>query len=138
MDSMTGPISSLTPEQQQELDDAEESVGSFLGATRVAAFNGWTVGFFAVVSILFGLFSVTSLVIGLGLAVVARNELVGRGRLRAFEPSMLARLISSSPPSGALVCQAICLPSGEMAARRWRTLSSVKKTAVVPFPLPLM
>ena len=79
--------SPLTPEQQAELRDATERAGSFLGAARVAALNGWTVGFFAALSILFGLFSLTSFVVGLGLAVVARNEFSGRGRLRSFDPS---------------------------------------------------
>ena len=82
----------LTPEQQQDLDDAQERVGAFLGAAKVAAFNGWTVGFFAAVSILLGVFSVTNLVVGVGLAVVARNELVGRVRLQSFDPSGLELL----------------------------------------------
>ena len=81
--------SPLTPEQQEELREAKERAGSFLGAAKVAAFNGWTVGFFAVVSILSGLFSLTGFLMGVGLAVVARNEFVGRGRLRALDPSGL-------------------------------------------------
>ena len=89
---MEDSASPLTPEQQQELHDAKERAASFLGAAKVAAFNGWTVGFFAVVSILFGLFSVTSFLVGIGLAVVARNEFVGRGRLRALDPSGLELL----------------------------------------------
>lgn len=82
----------LTPEQQQELHDARERAGSFLGAAKVAAFNGWTVGFFAVVSILFGFFSRTSFLVGVGLALVARNEFVGRSRLRSLDPSGLELL----------------------------------------------
>ena len=82
----------LTPEQHQELHDAKERAGSFLGAAKVAAFNGWSFGFFAVVSILFGLFSPTSFVMGVGMGVVARNELVGRTRLRSFDPSGLELL----------------------------------------------
>ena len=65
---------------------------SFLGAAKVAAFNGWSIGFFAVVSLLFGLFSLTSFLVGVGLAVVARNEFVGRTRLRALDPSGLELL----------------------------------------------
>lgn len=84
--------SPLTPEQQEELRLAMERAGSFLGAAKVAAFNGWSIGFFAVVSILFGLFSLTSLLVGIGLAVVARNEFVGRGRIRSLDPSGLELL----------------------------------------------
>lgn len=53
----------------------------------MAAFNGWTLAVFAGVSILFGLFSLTGLLVGLGLAVVARNELLGRRRILAYDPS---------------------------------------------------
>ena len=82
----------LTPELQQELLDAKERAGSFLGAAKVAAFNGWSVGFFAVVSILFGLFSLTSFLVGVGLAFVARNEFIGRARLRSLDQSGLELL----------------------------------------------
>ena len=82
----------LTPELELELRDAKERAGSFLGAAKVAAFNGWSVGFFAVVSILFGLFSLTSFLVGVGLAFVARNEFVGRARLRQLDPSGLELL----------------------------------------------
>ena len=86
---MTDTTAPLTGEQQQELRDARERADSFLGAAKVAAFNGWSVGFFAVVSILFGLFSLTSFLVGVGLAVVARNEFLGRRRLQSLDPSGL-------------------------------------------------
>ena len=82
----------LTPEQRQELLDAQARAGSFLGAAKVAAFNGWSLGFFAVVSILFGLLSLTSFFVGVGLGLVARNEFVGRARLRSLDPSGLELL----------------------------------------------
>ena len=82
----------LTPELELELRDAKERAGSFLGAAKVAAFNGWSVGFFAVVSILFGLFSLTSFLVGVGLAFVARNEFIGRARLRSLDQSGLELL----------------------------------------------
>jgi hypothetical protein len=84
---MADTTSPLTPEQGEELRLANERLGGVRGAAKVAAFNGWTIGFFAVVSILFGLFSVTGLVVGIGLAAVARNELVGRRRLLALDPA---------------------------------------------------
>jgi len=82
----------LTLEQELELRDAKERAGSFLGATKVAAFNGWSIGFFAVVSILFGLFSPTSFSVGAVPVVKTRNEFVGRARLRSLEPSGLELL----------------------------------------------
>jgi hypothetical protein len=89
---MTDTTAALTPEQERELREATERSGSFLGAARIATFNAWTVGFFAAVSLLFGLFSLPSLLVGLGLAVVARNELVGGRRTRAFDVSGLELL----------------------------------------------
>lgn len=89
---MADAAPSFTPDEQRELSDAKERARSFLPAAKVAAFNGWSIGFFACVSILFGLFSLTSLVMGLGLAVVTRNEFAGRSRLRSFDPSGLELL----------------------------------------------
>lgn len=89
---MTDPVSPLSPEQQQQLAEARDRSGEFLGAAKVAAFNAWTFAFCAGASLLFGLFSLTSLVMGVGLAVVARNEFVGRRRLRAFDPEALELL----------------------------------------------
>jgi hypothetical protein len=83
---MADAASPLTPEQREELREANERLDGLRGAAKVAAFNGWTLGFFAAVSILSGLFSLTGLVVGVALAVVARNELVGRRRLLALEP----------------------------------------------------
>jgi len=82
----------LTPEQQQALEDAEERASTFIGAARVAAFNGWTFGFFAAVSILFGLFNLPGLLVGIGLAVVARNELVGQKGILSYDPGALELL----------------------------------------------
>lgn len=76
----------LTPEQKHALDEARERAASFMGAAKVAAFNGWTFAFFAVLSILFGLFSLSGLLVGIGLGVVARNELVGRSRVLDHRP----------------------------------------------------
>ncbi len=80
---MTAP---LTPEQRQELSEATERARTFLGATKVATFNGWTIGIFAAISLLFAFFSVTALVMGVGLGLVARNEFRGRKLLRQFDP----------------------------------------------------
>ncbi len=92
VESSPTAAASLSPERQQELDDAEQRARTFLGAVKVAAFNGWSAAFFAVLSILFGLFSLTSFLVGVGLAIVARNELVGRRRVRELDSSGLVLL----------------------------------------------
>ena len=82
---MTGDAP-LTLEQRLELSEANERARKFLGAARVATFNGWTIGVFAAIGLLFGIFSVTALVMGIGMGVVARNEFRGRTLLRQFDP----------------------------------------------------
>ena len=84
----------LTPQQREELTEANQRAKKLLGAAKVAAFNGWTIGVFAAVSLLFGIFSMTALVMGVGMAVVARNEFRGRVMLRRFDsdgPQLLGR-----------------------------------------------
>jgi hypothetical protein len=88
----TDTPSPLSAEQQEDLHAAKARAASFMGAAKVAAFNGWTIAFFAVVSILFGLTSLKGLAVGIGLAVVARNELVGRRRIRELDASGLELL----------------------------------------------
>ena len=83
---------SLTPEQREVLEQASERGRTFTGAAKVAAFNGWSIGVFAAVSILFGVASRSSFLVGVGLAIVARNEFVGRTRLRSIDPSGLELL----------------------------------------------
>ena len=82
---MTGDAP-LTLEQRLELSEANERARKILGAVKVATFNGWTIGVFAAIGLLFGIFSVTALVMGIGMGVVARNEFRGRTLLRQFDP----------------------------------------------------
>ncbi len=84
----------LSPEQQEELAVANARAQKILAATKVATFNGWTIGAFAAITLLFALFSLTALVIGVAMAIVARNEFHGRGLLRRFDvqgPQLLGR-----------------------------------------------
>jgi hypothetical protein len=79
----------LSPEQLRTLGDARERAKGILAAARVATFNGWTVSVFAVLTVLSGLvggFSPLLLVLGGGMAVVARNEFRGRLLLRRLDP----------------------------------------------------
>lgn len=76
----------LTPEQRAALDDARQRAKGILSAAKVATFNGWTIGVFAALTLLFGFTSPVLVVLAAGMGVVARNELRGRSLLRAFEP----------------------------------------------------
>jgi hypothetical protein len=77
----------LTPEQRAELAEAKLRAQSLAGATRVATFNIWTLGVFGAITILFGFFSLTALVLGVGMAVVTWTEYRGRALLRSFDPA---------------------------------------------------
>jgi hypothetical protein len=76
----------LSPEQREALEDARKRAAGFLGAAKVATFNGWSIGFFAACTIPFAFGSLTALILGVGMAVVARNEFKGRGMLRRIDP----------------------------------------------------
>ena len=78
-----GPRSSRREQQRPEADRSARKV---LGAAKVARFNGWTIGGFAALGLLSGLSSMTVLTVGLGLAIVAWNELRGRKMLLRFDP----------------------------------------------------
>ncbi len=67
-DANQGPLSH---EQREDLTKATERAGKILGAGKVATFNGWTLGAFGAVSLLFGLFSLTGFIAGPCLLVLA-------------------------------------------------------------------
>jgi len=76
----------ISHEQLRELTEANGRARKVRRAVKVATFNGWSIGLFAVLSLPFALFSVTSLVMCLALALVAYNEFRGRKLLDRFEP----------------------------------------------------
>lgn len=78
---------SLSTEQRLALAEAKERAGNFMGAARTATFNIWSIGSFAAITILFGLFSLTALVLGIGMAVVTWTEYKGRALVRRFDPA---------------------------------------------------
>lgn len=72
---------------------AARSVRRLRRGRAVATFNGWTEAVFAGLAILFGIFSLTSLIVGVALGVIAWRELRwGRelGRLDIRAPRALA------------------------------------------------
>ncbi len=77
----------LSPEQRRALEEARERARKILAAGKVAAFNGWTIGIFAALTLLFGIGNVVVMGLAVGLGVVAWNEFKGRAALRSLEPS---------------------------------------------------
>ena len=87
--SATGPLNSA---EQAEIAAAHARAKVIRRAAGMAAFNGWVTAFLAAGSLPFAFFSVSSLVVTAGLAVVAYNELQGRKQLLEFRPDAASRL----------------------------------------------
>lgn len=68
-----------------ELARANERARKVLRASRVAAFNGWSVAVFAGLSLLLSFGAVKGMLVGVGMGVVAWNEFRGSKMLRRFE-----------------------------------------------------
>ena len=75
----------LTAEAREALAAANRRAAKVLRAAKIAAFNGWTIGVFAVLCVPFALFSITALVMAVGLGVVSYNEFRGRRLIRQFD-----------------------------------------------------
>ncbi len=80
-----GGASPLSEEEKGEFSRAVEQARSILKAERAATFNGWTIGFFATVTLLFSLSSPITALLGFGMAVVAWNEFRGRKMIRQWD-----------------------------------------------------
>ena len=68
-DSDDGP---LTAEQRQEFADAGRRASGLAFAGKIATLNGWSIGAFAAITLVFGLFSPTALIPRIGIAACAR------------------------------------------------------------------
>jgi len=75
----------FTPAQLEAISHARRQGRRITRAAGIAAVSGWTMAFFAFITILTGLFSIVSLLLGVGLAVVAYFELRGSKGLRGFD-----------------------------------------------------
>lgn len=74
----------LAPEHYRQLAAANERAKKIRNAAGVAAFNGWATAILAILSAPFGM---SGLLVTAGLSVIAFNELRGRRRLLAYDPS---------------------------------------------------
>ena len=86
---MTPPIS---PEQLQELTQADERERPLLLARKLAALNGFGMGLCAVLVFALGIFDPPSWLLAVVLGVLARTELRGRRLLERYDPSALPLL----------------------------------------------
>jgi len=96
--------SGLTPEQMQALHAARRNGRKIARAAAVATFSGWTLVVFASITLLGGIFGLPALLLGIGMAVVARIELRGARGLRRAEPGAPGRLALNQLALGAMLC----------------------------------
>ena len=87
-----GGDSPLSPEQLDTLAAGMARARKIQGAARLAAFTGWTLLAFGVLSFLLTFFSLTGLLVGCALGTVAWNELEGRKLALRFRPEGPRRL----------------------------------------------
>jgi hypothetical protein len=78
---------SLTPEQLQQLGEAQIRWKKIRRAIAVARFDAWGVGIFACLTLLSVVFSWIALPLGLGMAAVALIEFRSANRLRRLDPT---------------------------------------------------
>jgi len=76
----------LGPEHHEAIQAANRRAKKIARAVRVAGFNGWALGIMATFSLLFGILSWSSLVVGAVLAFISFNEFSGRKSLRNVQP----------------------------------------------------
>jgi hypothetical protein len=80
------PPPQLSEAHLQQLAAARLAAKKLRRASSVANFDGWSLGFFAGLTLLFGITSVDGWIIGLILASIAYIELRGASRLRLLDP----------------------------------------------------
>lgn len=81
----TGQAGGLTTAQVEAIAHARRRGRKITRAAGVAAVSGWTMAVFAFITLLTGLFSIVSLLLGAGLGVVAYFELRGSRKLRDLD-----------------------------------------------------
>ncbi len=89
----TGQAGPLSEEQLAELGRANKRSRTILRATKLASFNGWTLGLCAFLCLPFAFFDIAALPIAACLAAVAYVEFNGAELLRTYDPRGPRRLI---------------------------------------------
>lgn len=119
-----GRASPLSEEEKREFARASEQVRGFLKAERAAAVNGWTIGFFAAVTLLFSLSSPVTALLGFAMAGVAWNEFRGRKMIRKLDPRG-PQLLGRNQLGFMVLLIAYCLWS--MARTRTHSISGLEE-----------
>jgi hypothetical protein len=93
----------LSPEQLRQIADARRRSAKIRKGVSVALFDGWTIGIFAGLTLIGGLFSFVGLLLGAGMMAVAYVEIRGAKRLRQLDPAAPKTLAWNQVFLGALL-----------------------------------
>lgn len=84
--------SPLSGEHLREMHEARVRAKRIRRCITVATFDGWSVGIFGALTLLFGMFSAVGWVLGGGMCAIAYVELSTLDRLKRLEPAAARRL----------------------------------------------
>ena len=84
--------SPLSPEHLKQMEEARQRAKKIRRCIAVANFDGWSVGVFGALTLLFGVFTLTGWLLGGGMLAVAYVELSAVPSLKRLEPSVTKRL----------------------------------------------
>jgi hypothetical protein len=76
----------MTPEHFRQIAEARTAWRRIRRAVGMARFDGWTIGIFGGLTVLFSLTSPSGLAIGVGMLIIAVLELWGAARLSRLDP----------------------------------------------------
>ena len=93
----------LTAEHVRQLADARAALRPVRRAAAVARVDGWSVGVFGALTLLFGFGSVTGVVLGLGMIAAAVVELRAAARLGRLDPRSVRLLVLNQVALGTLL-----------------------------------
>lgn len=99
----TNPSPGLTPEHVAQIAAARKLGGKLRSAGVVAAVDGWSLGVFAVLTILCSLTSPIPLVLGLGMLAASYFELRGSRGLKRLDPHAPRHLTLNQLALGAML-----------------------------------
>lgn len=100
--------SPLNPGQLAELTRADQQSRKIRRAQRIAATDAWLMAIFASLTLLTGIFSLPTLLLGLAMALVAFNSFAGLRGLRRCDPAAPRRLgINQLLLAGAIAAYAL-------------------------------
>jgi hypothetical protein len=84
--------SPLSAEHLRQMSDAHQRAKKVRRCVSVANFDGWSVGVFGGLTLLFGMFSFWGWFLGGGMLIIAYVELSTASRIRRLEPNAARRL----------------------------------------------